>query len=71
MSYLFNILRSVFEWAIFLGMIGGLGEATVTMYHEAGTARAHGLISLSALNKSLVGTAGLPSKHQARHLKHH
>jgi hypothetical protein len=55
MNYVFDLMRKVFEWALFLALIGGLGEATATMFKEAGHARAHGLISLSALNRSLVG----------------
>lgn len=55
MNYLFNLFRSLFEWALFLALVGGLGEATVTMYKEAAHAHAHGLISLSALNRVLVG----------------
>ena len=51
------LMRKVFEWALFLALIGGLGEATVTMFKEAGHARAHGLVSLSALNRSLVGSS--------------
>jgi hypothetical protein len=61
MSYIFNLIRTTFEWAFFLALVGGLGEATITLYKEAGSARAHGLVSLSQLNRSLVGeeTAGL------------
>jgi hypothetical protein len=54
MSAIFSLMRTVFEWALFLTLIGGLGEATSTMYKEAGNARAHGLISLSRLNHALV-----------------
>ncbi len=61
MNYLFTLLRSVFEWGLFLALFGGLGEATVTMYKQAAHAHAHGLISLTALNRSLVGDAGLPT----------
>ena len=53
MNAIFSLIRTVFEWALFLALAGGLGEATHTMYNEAGHARAHGLISLSALNHSL------------------
>ncbi len=55
MNVLFNLIRSAFEWAILLALIGGLGEATATLYMEAGQAKAHGLVSLRALNRSLVG----------------
>jgi hypothetical protein len=53
MNAIFSLIRTVFEWALFLALVGGLGEATHTMYKEAGNARAHGLISLSALNHAL------------------
>ncbi len=53
MNAIFSLIRTVFEWALFLALVGGLGEATHTMYKEAGNARAHGLISLSTLNHSL------------------
>ncbi len=53
MNYLFNIIRSAFEWALFLALIGGLGETTMTMYKESGHARAHGLVNLTSLNRAL------------------
>jgi hypothetical protein len=56
MSYLFNLIRTAFEWALILAFVGGLGEATTKLYQEAGNARAHGLVSLRALNASLVGS---------------
>lgn len=67
MSYLYNLIRVAFEWALFLGLVGGLGEATVTLCKEAGHARAHDLISLSRLNRSLVGDAGLQRSRAAPH----
>ena len=69
MSYIFNLIRTAFEWALFLALIGGLGEATARMYKEAGTARAQGLVSLSALNHSLVGDAG--ARHSIVHSQPH
>lgn len=65
MHYIFNIVRTTFEWALFLALVGGLGEATARMYKEAGNARAQGLVSLSALNRSLVGD-GSPSTSRNR-----
>jgi hypothetical protein len=53
MNAIFSLIRTVFEWALFLSLVGGLGEATGTIKKAAGNARAHGLISLSALNHSL------------------
>ena len=53
MNYVFELIRKTIEWAFFLALIGGLGEATFTMYKEAGHARAHGLVSLRALNRAL------------------
>jgi hypothetical protein len=67
MGFLSNLIQSAFQWALFLALVGGLGEATATLYKEAGTARAYGLVSLVRLNRSLVGDAGLPaSRAQAR-----
>ena len=60
MGFLSNLIQSAFQWALYLALVGGLGEATATLYKEAGTARAYGLVSLVRLNRSLVGDAGLP-----------
>jgi hypothetical protein len=60
MGFLFTLIQTAFQWALFLALAGGLGEATVALYHEAGTARAYGLISLTRLNRGLVGGTGLP-----------
>lgn len=67
MSYIFNLIRTTFEWALFLALVGGLGEATARLYKEAGSARAQGLVSLSALNRSLVGVAGLSHSGKQEH----
>ena len=66
MGFLFNLIRTAFEWAIFLAVIGGLGEATTSLYREAGHARAHGLVSLRALNQSLVGPMHKAPTHHSR-----
>ncbi len=63
MSYLSNLIRTAFQWALYFALIGGLGEATATLYKEAGNARAYGLVSLVRLNSSLVGRDGLPHSH--------
>ena len=55
MGILFNLFRTALQWALFFALIGGLGEATAKLYLEAGHARAYGLVSLRALNQSLVG----------------
>jgi hypothetical protein len=55
MNFIFHLMRTAFEWALFLALVGGLGEATAKLYFEAGQARAHGLVSLRALNRSLMG----------------
>lgn len=68
MGFLFNLIHSTIQWALYLALIGGLGEATATLYKEAGTARAHGLVSLVRLNRSLVGDAGL--QHSSVHSHH-
>lgn len=66
MNFVYDLIRKVFEWALILALVGGLGEATTTMYREAGRARTHGLISLSLLNHSLVGNAGLQTHSKQR-----
>ena len=55
MNYIFTLIRAAFEWGLFLALVGGLGEATFHFYEDAGKARAHGLVNLTALNRSLVG----------------
>ena len=55
MNYVATLIRTAFQWAIFLAVTGGLGEATFKMFKEARNAQAHGLISLSKLNHSLQG----------------
>lgn len=55
MSCISGLIRKSFEWGLFLALIGGLGEATATMFKKAGNARAHGLVSLSSLNAQLMG----------------
>ncbi len=55
MGFLFNLIQSAIRWGMFFALIGGLGEATAKLYLEAGHARACGLVSLRALNHSLVG----------------
>jgi hypothetical protein len=67
MAFLSHLIRSAFQWALFLALVGGLGEATATLYKEAGSARAHGLVSLVRLNSSLVGDAGLPHSRTRGH----
>jgi hypothetical protein len=58
MGFLGNLIRTVFQWAVYFALIGGLGEATATLYKEAGNARAQGLVSLSRLNRSLQRPMG-------------
>lgn len=60
MGYLSTLIRAAFQWALYFALVGGLGEATATLYKEAGHARAYGLVSLVRLNSSLVGRDGLP-----------
>lgn len=67
MGFIFTLIRTAFQWAFLLALVGGLGEATATLYKEAGSARAHGLISLVSLNRSLVGDAGLAHSHVHTH----
>lgn len=56
MGAIFNLIKSVIEWGVFLAAVGGLGEATLKMYKEAGQAHSHGLISLSKLNRQLISS---------------
>ena len=55
MTFIGDLIRKVLDWALFLALIGGLGEATLSMCREAGKAHSRGLISLSRLNHALVG----------------
>lgn len=53
MEYVSKIIRTTFEWAVFLAIVGGLGDATGFFYKKAHEARTHGLVSLVQLNQSL------------------
>lgn len=53
MGSVFGWMGNVFRFALFLGMTGGLVDATREMYFQAGKARQKGLISLVNLNKQL------------------
>ena len=55
MTFLGDLIRKILDWALFLALIGGLGEATYSVCKEAGKAHSQGLVSLRALNRRLVG----------------
>lgn len=53
MNHVFNLIRTSFEWGLYLALIGGLGEATVDIAKRAHEAKSKGLVSLRAINRSL------------------
>jgi len=55
MSSVFQFMTTILRFAITLGMVGGLVDATHEMFFQAGKARQKGLISLVSLNGRLVG----------------
>jgi len=50
-----RLIATVIQWALFLGVSGGLVDATIAMRKEAAKAHQIGLISLGHLNRSLLG----------------
>ena len=66
---MFNLVTSLIQWALFLGVAGGLIDATIAMRNEAAKAHQMGLVSLSQLNHSLLGREQHP-KPKASHLGH-
>ena len=46
---------TVIQWALFLGVSGGLVDATIAMRKEAAKAHEIGLVNLGHLNRSLLG----------------
>jgi hypothetical protein len=49
-----RFIAKVFEWALILGIAGQLGQATIFFAKHAAEAQRTGLISLTALNHSLM-----------------
>jgi len=49
-----NLIKTVFKYAMFLGLTGHLVDATRAMRGKAFRAHQHGLISLGALNRALM-----------------
>ena len=49
-----RLIAKVFEWALILGVAGQLGQATLFFAKHSAEAQQTGLISLSALNHSLM-----------------
>ena len=52
-----KLIVSIIQWALFLGMCGGLVDVTIALRQEAAKAHQMGLISLSKLNHALLGTS--------------
>ena len=50
-----RLIATVIQWALFLGVSGGLVDATIAMRKEAAKAHEIGLVSLGLLNRSLLG----------------
>ena len=50
-----KLITTLLEWALFFGITGGLVDVTYELRHEAARAHAIGLVSLSQLNRQLVG----------------
>lgn len=50
-----RLITTIIQWALFLGVSGGLVDATIAMRKEAAKAHQIGLISLGRLNRSLLG----------------
>ena len=57
-----QILSNVLKIAIFLGVAGGLTDATISLAKNAHRAHQGGLVSLTALNRALAS----PPKVRAR-----
>ncbi len=55
MGFIGDIIKTIINWAVFLAMIGALKSATLIMAGKAATAHQRGLISLSDLNRGLMG----------------
>ncbi|HCM40020.1 MAG TPA: hypothetical protein DIS93_08620 [Bdellovibrionales bacterium] len=50
-----RLIATVIQWALFLGVSGGLVDATIAMRKEAAKVHQIGMISLGHLNRSLLG----------------
>ena len=49
-----NLIAALIRWALFLGVGGGLVDATIAMRNKAADAHRVGLISLGKLNRALL-----------------
>ena len=58
MGSVVRLFQAIIQWAMVLGVAGGLGEATVVAFQGAKHAHQTGLISLSKLNRSLFSPPG-------------
>ena len=48
-----NLITTLIRWALFLGVCGGMVDATIAMRNRAAGAHRVGLISLGKLNRAL------------------
>jgi hypothetical protein len=56
MTSVFRFIASLIQFAIFLGIAGGLVDMTRELGSKAAAAQSHGILSLGKLNRSLVGS---------------
>lgn len=64
MSSVFQIVSTLVRWGVTLAVTGGLVSATQHIVAEAASAKQSGLVSLTGLNRQLMGPRG--SRHQGR-----
>ena len=58
MTSLSQIVSTLIRWALVLGATGGLAGATLYVGQEAAKATQSGLVSLTSLNRQLMGPVG-------------
>ena len=49
-----NLITTLIRWALFLGVCGGLVDATIAMRSRAADAHRVGMVSLGKLNRALM-----------------
>ena len=52
-----NLISSLIQWALFIGVCGGLVDVTIALRKAAAHAYRFDVISLSSLNQTLLGKA--------------
>jgi len=50
-----KLIFALIQWALFIGVCGGLVDVTIAMRREAAKAHSIGIVSLRELNHALVG----------------